>query len=171
MLPRLVTHNTYMRSFQYKILNNILYLNKKLHIFGIKSSPLCSFCNLYDETPCHIFYECDRVKFLWLELVQCFQNTLILPTLTPQTAILGILDSVSNNSFFENNKILINHILLIFKLYVYKSREKKFININNLIAEIRKVKRIEKEISLNNSMNTTVFRKKRHLTDNIISIT
>ena len=35
MLLRLVTHDTYMRSFQYKILNNILYLNKKL--FGIKS--------------------------------------------------------------------------------------------------------------------------------------
>ena len=171
MLPRLVTYNTYVRSFQYKILNNILDLNKKLHIFGIKSSPLCSFCNLYDETPFHIFYECDRVKFLWSELVQCFQNTLILPTLTPQTAILGIFDSVSNNSFLKNSKILINHILLIFKLYVYKSREKKFININNLIAEIRKVKRIEKEIALNNSMKTTAFRKTWHLTDDIISIT
>ena len=159
MLPSLVTHNTYMISFQYKILNNILYLNKKLHIFGKKPSPLCSFCNLYDKTLFHIFYKCDRVKFLWSELVQYFQNTLILPT-SPQTAILGILDFVSNNSFFENNKILINHILLIFKLYVYKSREKKFININNLIAEIRKVKRIEKEIALNNSMKTTAFRKK-----------
>ena len=85
----------------------------------------------------------------------------MLPTLTPQTtAILGILDSVSNNSFFENNKKFFNHILLIFKLYVYKSRGKKFININNLIAEIRKVKRIEKEITLNNSMKTTAFRKK-----------
>ena len=36
--PRLVMHNTYMRSFQYKILNNILYLNKKLHIFRKKLS-------------------------------------------------------------------------------------------------------------------------------------
>ena len=45
MLPRLVTQNTYMRSFQYKILNKILYFNKKFHIFRIKSSPLCSFCN------------------------------------------------------------------------------------------------------------------------------
>ena len=126
---------------------------------------------MYDETPFHIFYESDRVKLLWSELVQCFQNTLMLPTLTPQTAILGILDSVSNNSFFENNKIFFNHILLIFKLYVYKSRGKKFININNLIAEIRKVKRIEKEITLNNSMKTTTFRKKWHLIDNIISIT
>ena len=136
MLPRLVTHNTYMRYFQYNILNSILYLNKKPHIFGIKSFPLCSFCNLYDETPFQIFYECDRAKFFRSQLAQCFQNTLILVTLIPQTAILGILDSASNNSFFENNKILINHILLIFKLYVYKSREKKFININNLIAEI-----------------------------------
>ena len=160
-----------MRYFQCKILNNILYLNNKLNIFGIKSSTLCSFCNSHDETPFHTFYECNRVKYLWSHLVQCFQNTLILPTLTPQTAILGILNSVSNNSFFENNKIFINHILFIFKLYVYKSREKKFININNLIAEIRKVKRIEKEIALNNSMKTIAFRKKWHLTDNIISIT
>ena len=83
MLPGLVTYNLYMRSFQYKILNNVLDLNKKLQIFGIKSSPQCSFCNLYDENPFHIFYECDRVKFLWSELVQCFQNTLILRTLTP----------------------------------------------------------------------------------------
>ena len=39
-------------------------------------------------------------------------------------------------------------------------REKSFININNLIAEIRKVKRIEKEIALTNSMKTIVFTKK-----------
>ena len=70
MLPHLVTHNTYMRFFQYKILNNILYLNKKRHNFGIKSSPLqviSTFCNLYDKTPFHIFYECDHVKYLWLD--------------------------------------------------------------------------------------------------------
>ena len=71
-LPCLITNSTYMRSFQYKILNNVLFLNKKLHSFGIKPSTLCSFCNLYDETPYHMFYECDRVKCLWSDLVQCF---------------------------------------------------------------------------------------------------
>ena len=65
-----------MRSFQYKLLNNVLFLNKKLHIFGIKSSPLCSFCNLCDETPLHIFYECDSIKCLWSDLVHYFQNSL-----------------------------------------------------------------------------------------------
>ena len=31
MLPLLITNNTFMRSFQYKILKNILFNNKKLH--------------------------------------------------------------------------------------------------------------------------------------------
>ena len=31
-LPRLITNNTYMRSFQYKLLNNVLFLNKNLDI-------------------------------------------------------------------------------------------------------------------------------------------
>ena len=31
LLPRLTTYNTYLRYFQYKILHNILFLNKKLY--------------------------------------------------------------------------------------------------------------------------------------------
>ena len=76
--------------FNKKILNMVLFLKKKLHIFGIKTSPLRSCCGLYNElceTSFHIFHECDRVKCLRSNLVQCFQNNLILPTFTPQTAI------------------------------------------------------------------------------------
>ena len=102
----------------------------------------------------------DRVKCLWSALVQCFQNNLILRTLTPQTDIFGFLDYTSNGPIFENNKCLSNHILLIFKLYVYKSREKKVLNRNNLIAEIQKIKRIEKEIDLPNSKKTIAFTRK-----------
>ena len=40
ILPRLITYNTYKKSFQYKILNNILFLNKNLHTFDTKTSPL-----------------------------------------------------------------------------------------------------------------------------------
>ena len=165
-LPRLITNNTYMRSFQYKILNNVLFLNKKLHTFGIKPSPLCSFCNLYDETPYHMFYECDCVKCLWSDLVQCFQNKLILPTLTPQTAIFEFLNSQTTTPFLKTIKFFSNHILLILKLYV--SREKKPISINNLIAEIWKVKRIETETALTNSKKTIAFTKKWHIINNIV---
>ena len=168
MLPRLATYNTYMRSFQYKLLNNVLFLNKKLHIFGIKSSPLCSFCNLCEETPLHIFYECDSIKCLWSDLVHYFQNSLVLPILTPQTAIFGFLDSTNSDYNFKKNKLLINHIILIFKLYVYRSRKKQFIYINNLIAEIKSAKVIEKEIAASNSQKTAAFKNKWHITNDTI---
>ena len=96
-------------------------------------------------------------KCLWSDLVECFQNILSLPTLPPQTVIFGILDSANNDFILKNNKVFINHILLIFKLHMQKVREKKFINLHNLIAKIRNVKRIEKEIVLTNSMETIAF--------------
>ena len=55
-LPRKVTINAYLRSFQYKILNNILYLNKKLHTFGLSNTQLCSFCKMEEETISNLFY-------------------------------------------------------------------------------------------------------------------
>ena len=89
----------------YKILDNVLFLIKGK---GIKVSLPCSFCNLYDETPFHIFYECETVLNASGRTYSNAFN-LILPTLTPQSGIFGIT----------------NHILLIFKLYVYKSRIRK----------------------------------------------
>ena len=45
ILPRKVSVHTNLCIFQYKILNNILFLNKLLFKFKNVSSPLCSFCN------------------------------------------------------------------------------------------------------------------------------
>ena len=100
-----------------------------------------------------------------------FSKNLTFSTSAPQTAIFGFLDSANNDSLYENDKVLSNHILLIFKLYVYKSREKKLVNINNLIAEIGKVKRIKKQIALISSKNTTAFKKKWHIINNIVKTT
>ena len=61
VLPRVVTINSFQRNFQYKILHNILYLNKVLFTCG--KTPLCSFCNSCDEIK-HIFLECIYVKQL-----------------------------------------------------------------------------------------------------------
>ena len=36
MTPRIVSSNTYMRCFQYKVFNNVLFLNKKLFLFEKK---------------------------------------------------------------------------------------------------------------------------------------
>ena len=44
LIPRRATIETKIKIFQYKISNNILYLNKKLCKMGLVETPLCSFC-------------------------------------------------------------------------------------------------------------------------------
>ena len=46
LLPRSSTIESYTRAFQYNIINNALFLNKKLFKKGLMDSPTCSFCRL-----------------------------------------------------------------------------------------------------------------------------
>ena len=62
LLHRKVTKQAYARNFQYKILNNILYLNNRLFRFGKSLTKNCSFCNLVDETLEDLFIECIHTK-------------------------------------------------------------------------------------------------------------
>ena len=62
------------------------------------------------------------MKSLWTHLDNYFSDDVRLPTLTSQTVLFVIF----NDSSFDENVSLINHILLIFKLHVYKSRKKTF---------------------------------------------
>ena len=144
LLPRLVTLDSYSGSFQYKILNNILYLNKKLFTFRKSTSPLCPFCKLSDETVLHLFYKCDIIQNLWNKLGLFFENDFILFHLTPQAAFLGFLN--------VDSKLLLiqNHLLLIFKISIYNSRRSESLKIKCLIREITKVKHREEKISINN---------------------
>ena len=54
-----------------------------------------------------------------VESFKIVTNDISLPILTPQTVIFGFTNGIENNVY----KIT-NHILLIFKLHVCKSREK-----------------------------------------------
>ena len=46
--------DTKLREFQYKILNLIIFTNKKLHWFKMADSPLCAFCNTDEESMEHL---------------------------------------------------------------------------------------------------------------------
>ena len=141
MSPHLANIETTLRSFQYKILNNVLFLNENLYTFGIQILLFALFVTLKKKTPIHIFFDCIHVKCLWERLPMKFQNDFILPSFTPQTAVLGLHNEANDNYN------LLSHILLIFK-YIYISREKRTLNINILIANLIKVKRREKQISI-----------------------
>ena len=61
------------------------------------------------------------------------------------------------------NKILLNHLLLIFRFYLYNARKTGNINIENLKASIYNIKNFEREISKDNPKKTMKYKKKWHL--------
>ena len=87
-----------------------------------------------------------------------FSNYLNLPLLTPQTVTFGFL--------LETDKCIFkitNHLLLKFKTYIYKSREKGSVDISSLINEtrkIRKIKTLEKNIATNDTKKLVIYSSK-----------
>ena len=114
LTARKTTTNSHLRWFNYKIINQLLYLNKKLFQFGKTQSPLSSFCHAEAETTFHVFHKCSVTKILWNQLLLLFETDLDFPNSTPQAALSSFINEADNNL-----NILQNHILLIFKLHIY----------------------------------------------------
>ena len=55
-MPLRVATELYLRSFQYKELNSVIYTNELLCKIGYISDPNCSFCHQATETTSHIFF-------------------------------------------------------------------------------------------------------------------
>ena len=108
--------------------------------FGKIDSPLCSFCKMMEETLLHLFDNCTKTKLSDQLKEFIFNETLSFPSLMPQSAILGHID-------LSNDYLLINHLILIYKFYIYNSRNRGYLNIEHLKAIIDKTKKIEEEIT------------------------
>ena len=56
-LPHSVAFEPYVKAFQFKVLNSILYTNSKLYKIGYIADDLCSFCKRESETMQHFFHD------------------------------------------------------------------------------------------------------------------
>ena len=92
LFPRATTIESSLRSFQYKMLNNTLYLNKRLFKLNAVESPQCSLCKQCPESVLHLFCTCSVTHSLWVQFCTWASNASILLTsdLDPQYCILGM---------------------------------------------------------------------------------
>ena len=111
--------------FHYKVLYNTLYVNKTFFKFEKVISPRCSFCKL------------------WHQLKSI--NNLNFPISTPQSAIFRFwnLDT--------NEHLILNHLLLIFKMYIYIARTTGYLNISHLLIYIKETKDTKKKLCENDA--------------------
>ena len=153
-LPRRVSTYGYDRIFQYKILNNVLYLNKKLFLFGKSTVSTCSFCSNADEDPPHLFANCHETLALWASLKVALLPNLVLPDLEEMFALLGFYEALPLH--FK----LVNHILLLFKIYLYQSRDSGSLRINGILSKIRKTAKLELALAPIGSADYTLYESK-----------
>ena len=142
LLPRMVTVDTKLAVFQYKILSNIIFVNKMLFKLR-KVCPLPSFC---------------KAEILRRKLQTVFSTVLDLPSISPQSAIFGFLHDALKH------ELLLNDILLIFKNYLYKARENKDLNFNILKDYLTKIRDLEANLKDNDK-----YKKKWILISNIFN--
>ena len=105
-----------IRMFQYKILNNVLYLNQRLSDMNIVGSLLCSQCNREPETISHLFLYYNFSQQLWSDIQKWCSPIFNLPNLSEKIVFLGYLNE-------ETKNILINRIILLYKYFLYSIRD------------------------------------------------
>ena len=119
----------------------------------------CSFYNQNNETIKHLFCHCFVVKALWNSLNTFFENHLSLYDLTPQAAFFRFTEKHLDDTIFQN------HLLLVFEIYLYKSRFYGFVCLKSLILEVKKINHLEKKIAEANA-NKHTYLLKWNKTDN-----
>ena len=61
-LPHSIVVESYVKAFQYKVINSILYTNTKLFKIGFRTNDSCTFCDNQPKSLTHLFYHCSRSK-------------------------------------------------------------------------------------------------------------
>ena len=83
-LPFKVTVENKLRSFQFKLIHNIIPTNLSLYKMTIKDSPRCNRCLFQNETLFHMFCECPDVKIFWKDVIMWW-NTKRLDNMNPNS--------------------------------------------------------------------------------------
>ena len=128
--------------FTEKHLYQSLFFNK---FAGFSCNFSYSVCKLLDETIIHLFYDCLFVKSIWNQLKSILSNNLIFPINTPQSAIFGFWD------LDTNEHLILNNLLLIFKIYIYNVRKTGYLNISHLLIYIKGINDTKKKLCENNA--------------------
>ena len=142
----------YVKAFQYKILNSILYTNSKLYKIRHTAVDKCSFCELEPETLPHLFFHCVYSQLYWKQFESYYYSlTKECVHLTLQDIFIGIITSKCP---------LLNYLLLIAKVYLWDCRRSKTLpNIIGLKLKVKNKYETEKYICIKNNTIEKFTRK------------
>ena len=112
LLPRLVSRDTTLHYFQFRLLHRILPTNSLLNKINYADSSACTFCQRHPETLEHLFFECGTTQFFWKNLVQWIRGYQNIQMLEKKDILLGYPVTKDNT--------VLNSLILQGKFYIYR---------------------------------------------------
>ncbi len=101
---------------QFQILHCTLVTNRKLKLWKIKESEMCSFCELEVESISHLLFDYLHIKIFWFRL----KGWLTMKTNNRIDFNISKIDLILGKSDSDNR--LINLAYLVAKQYIYSCR-------------------------------------------------
>ena len=144
ILPHIVSSEPYVRAFQYKVLNSILFTNTKLFKIGFITEDKCSFCKSDSETLSHLLFDCIKTKSFWRDFEYYFYSlSKEFVHLTLKDVIVGVIITECP---------LLNYLLLIAKIYLWDCRRTQILpNITGFKLKVKNKFETEKYVCMKNN--------------------
>ena len=117
-LPFKVTVENKLRSFQCKIIHNIIPTNLSLYKMNIKETPQYEHCLFQNETLVHMFLERSLVESFWKDVITWW-NIKCSDNINPSYTEILYGYKPESKSFCA-----LNHYLLIVKYHIFCTRNK-----------------------------------------------
>ena len=141
-IPYTTARESYVWSFQYKILNKIMFTNTKLFKIGFIESDKCSFCKIYKEDLYHLFYDCSHARSFWDTFKIWWSD------LSGKNFRLTLTDVIVG--LFDNNSLL-NYLIILGKLTIWECRRNNSLpKFRLFLHKVEAKKETEKLIALRN---------------------
>jgi hypothetical protein len=140
VIPRMCTNDMVIKELQFKILHKYLPTNALLYKMKKVGSQKCTFCNIYNETILHIFYDCIEIRNLWHSITNRLEQIdSTVTNLNRKDVILGYdLENTSPSALFVNN------IVLHAKAFLWKCKTYHLLpSYNKFVEYIRHKKSLE----------------------------
>ena len=107
LLPHSFVLESFVKAFQYKVLHNILYTNKKLFKISFRTDDVCTFCEAEPETLYHILHQCPHSRRFWNDFESyCRRLSNQQVRLSLQNVTFGIISKQSIMLFNQITKLL-----------------------------------------------------------------
>ena len=150
-LPKTVASETYIWSFQYRVLNYILYTNSKLFKIDLSLNDKCTFCGSSKEELYHLFLECSHAQIFWKTFSSWwFELAKENITMTLKDIILGDL----------NRTDIVNYLTILGKLCIWECRKAGIYPDFNIFLKKVKIKFETENYIANKNGTFASFRKR-----------